>query len=294
MKINIIGFYKIKKIKNPKKYKNLIKKFFSEKFVTGIVILAPEGINGTIAGKKNNVIECIKYIKKKLYIKSFDNENFSVVGYQPFNKTKIKIKKEVVPIGSPLTPNEKKKNKYIEPKNWNKFIKNKNVTLIDVRKSMEFKLGTFKSANDPNMKNFMQFPSFFKKLNKNKKIAMFCTGGIRCEKAANFLQKKGFKEVYQLKGGILNYLNRIKKNESLWKGECFVFDKRVSLKHKLIPGNYIICSACRTPVSSKERKSKKYVEDISCPNCYDKLTKKKKSRLLMRKQQKIFLKHNLK
>ena len=294
MKINIIGFYKIKKIKNPKKYKNLIKKFFSEKFVTGIVILAPEGINGTIAGKKNNVIECIKYIKKKLYIESFDNENFSVVGYQPFNKTKIKIKKEVVPIGSTLTPNEKKKNKYIEPKNWNKFIKNKNVTLIDVRKSMEFKLGTFKSANDPNMKNFMQFPSFFKKLNKNKKIAMFCTGGIRCEKAANFLQKKGFKEVYQLKGGILNYLNRIKKNESLWKGECFVFDKRVSLKHKLVPGNYIICSACRTPVSLKERKSKKYVEDISCPNCYDKLTKKKMSKLLMRKKQKIFLKHNLK
>ena len=294
MKINVIGFYKIKKINKPEKYQNLIKKFFSEKFVTGIVILAPEGINGTIAGKKNNVIECIKYIKKKLYIKSFDSKNFSIVGYQPFNKTKIKIKKEVVPIGSTLTPNEKKKNKYIEPKNWNKFIKNNDVTLIDVRKSMEFKLGTFKSANDPNIENFMQFPSFFKKLNKNKKIAMFCTGGIRCEKAANFLQKKGFKEVYQLKGGILNYLNRIKKNESLWKGECFVFDKRVSLKHKLIPGNYIICSACRTPISSKERKSKKYVEDISCPNCYDKLTKKKKSKLLMRKHQKNFLKHNLK
>ena len=294
MKINVIGFYKITKIKKPEKYQSLMKKIFSEKFVTGIVILAPEGINGTIAGKKNNVIECIKYIKKKLYIKSFDSKNCSIVGYQPFNKTKIKIKKEVVPIGSILTPNEKKKNKYIEPKNWNKFIKNKDVTLIDVRKSMEFKLGTFKSANDPNMKNFMQFPSFFKKLNKNKKIAMFCTGGIRCEKAANFLQKKGFKEVYQLKGGILNYLNRIKKNESLWKGECFVFDKRVSLKHKLIPGNYIICSACRTPVSSKERKSKKYVEDISCPNCYDRLTKKKEKKLLIRKQQKDWLKNNLK
>ena len=116
MKINIIGFYKIKKIKNPKKYKNLIKEFFSEKFVTGIVILAPEGINGTIAGKKNNVIECIKYIKKKLYIESFDNENFSVVGYQPFNKTKIKIKKEVVPIGSTLTPNEKKRTNILNQK----------------------------------------------------------------------------------------------------------------------------------------------------------------------------------
>jgi UPF0176 protein len=159
---------------------------------------------------------------------------------------------------------------------------------------MEFKLGTFKNAIDPGVKNFRQFPSFFKKLNKNKKIAMFCTGGIRCEKAANFLQKKGFKEVHQLKGGILNYLNTIKKSESLWKGECFIFDKRVSLKHKLIPGNYIICSACRTPVSTKERNSRKYVEDISCPNCYDKLTKKKKNKLLMRKQQKNFLKYNLK
>ena len=195
-----------------------------------------------------------------------------------------------MPIGLKLKVSEKKKSNYVDADQWNKLISEKNVTLIDVRKSMEFKLGTFKSANDLNIENFMQFPSFFKKLNKNKKIAMFCTGGIRCEKAANFLQKKGFKEVYQLKGGILNYLNRIKKNESLWKGECFVFDKRVSLKHKLIPGNYIICSACRTPISSKERKSKKYVEDISCPNCYDKLTKKKKSKLLMRKKQKIFLK----
>ena len=294
MKINVIGFYKIKKINKPEKYQNLIKKFFSEKFVTGIVILAPEGINGTIAGKKNNVNECIKYVKKKLYIKSFDSKNFSIVGYQPFNKTKIKIKKEVVPIGLTLTPNEKKKNKYIEPKNWNKFIKNKDVILIDVRKSMEFKLGTFKYANDPNIENFMQFPSFFKKLNKNKKIAIFCTGGIRCEKAANFLQKKGFKEVHQLKGGILNYLNTIKKNKSLWRGECFVFDKRVSLKHKLIPGNYIICSACRTPVSLKEKNSRKYIEDISCPNCYDKLTKKKKKKFLIRKQQKSWLKNNLK
>ena len=166
--------------------------------------------------------------------------------------------------------------------------------IIDVRKPIEFKLGTFKNAIDPGVKNFRQFPSFFKKLKKNTKIAIFCTGGIRCEKAANFLQKKGFQEINQLKGGILNYLNKIKKNKSLWKGECFVFDKRVSLKHKLIPGNYIICSACRTPVSPKEVNSKKYVEDISCPNCYDKLTKKKKDKLLMRKQQKNFLKYNLK
>ena len=294
MKINVIGFYKIKKINKPEKYQNLIKKIFIDRFVRGTVILAPEGINGTIAGEKNNVNKCITYIKKKFYIKEFDSKNFSKVKYQPFKRAKIKIKKEVVPIGLKLTTLQKKEHIYVEPKNWNKLIKNKDVIVIDVRKPMEFKLGTFKYAIDPGVKNFRQFPSFFKKLNKNKKIAMFCTGGIRCEKAANFLQKKGFKEVHQLKGGILNYLNTIKKSESLWKGECFIFDKRVSLKHKLIPGNYIICSACRTPVSTKERNSRKYVEDISCPNCYDKLTKKKKDKLLMRKQQKNFSKYNLK
>ena len=294
MKINVIGFYKIKKINKPEKYQNLIKKIFIDRFVRGTVILAPEGINGTIAGQKNNLNECLDYIKKKIYIKKFDSKNLSKVKYQPFNRPKIKIKKEVIPIGLKLTPLEKRKNKYIESKNWNKFIKNKDVMVIDVRKPMESKLGTFKYAIGHDVKNFRQFPSFFKKLNKNKKIAMFCTGGIRCEKAANFLQKKGFEEVYQLKGGILNYLNTIKKNVSLWKGECFVFDKRVSLKHKLVPGKYIICSACRTPVSPKDKRSKKYVEDISCPNCYDGLTKKKKEKLLIRKQQKDWLKNNLK
>ena len=294
MKINVIGFYKIKKISKLAKHQNLLKNFLSKSLVKGIVILSPEGINGTIAGQKNNVNKCVNYIKKKFYIKEFDSKSFSKVEYQPFNKLKIKIKKEVIPIGLKLTPLEKKEHKYIGPKNWNKLIKNKDVIVIDVRKTMEFKLGTFKYAIDPGIENFRQFPSFFKKLNKNKKIAMFCTGGIRCEKAANFLQKKGFKEIHQLKGGILNYLNTIKKSESLWKGECFIFDKRVSLKHKLIPGNYIICSACRTPVSTKERNSRKYVEDISCPNCYDKLTKKKKNKLLMKKQQKKFLKYNLK
>ena len=294
MKINVIGFYKIKKISKLEKNKTLLKIFFSKNLIKGVVIISYEGINGTIAGEKNNVEKCINYIKKKFCIKQFDSTNFSNIEYQPFNRAKIKTKKEVVPIGLKLTPLQKKKHKYIEPKKWNTFIKNKNVTVIDVRKPMEFKLGTFKNAIDAGVKDFRQFPSFFKKLNKNKKIAMFCTGGIRCEKAANFLQRKGFKEVHQLKGGILNYLNIIKKNKSLWRGECFVFDKRVSLKHKLIPGNYIICSACRTPVSIKERNSRKYVEDISCPNCYDKLTKKKKNKLLMRKQQKNSLKYNLK
>ena len=158
---------------------------------------------------------------------------------------------------------------------------------------MEFKLGTFKNAVDPNVKNFRQFPKFFKKLKKNKKIAMFCTGGIRCEKAENYLRKKGFKEIFQLKGGILNYLNTIDKNNSLWKGECFVFDNRVSLKHKSLLGKYTICSGCRTPISPKDKKSSHYLEGVSCPNCYDKLSQTQRERFLMRKKQKEILKNKI-
>ena len=191
MKINVVGFYKIKKISKLEKNQNLLKEFFSKSLVKGVVIISSEGINGTIAGKKNNVTKCTNYIKKKFSIKEFDSNNFSKIEYQPFNRVKIKIKKEVVPIGLKLTPLQKKEHRYVEPRKWNKLIKNKDVTVIAVRKPMEFKLGTFENAMDAGIKNFRQFPSFFKKLNKNKKIAMFCTGGIRCEKAANFLQKKG-------------------------------------------------------------------------------------------------------
>ena len=286
MQISVIGFYKIKKINKPEKYKDSLKKYFLDKSIKGTVIIAPEGINGTISGKKNDINDCLKYLKKKISVKNFDSNYYSQIHFQPFYRPKIKIKKEVIPIGLPLDENEKKENQYVKSKNWNKFIQDKDTLLIDMRKPMEYKLGTFKNALNPNVKNFRQFPNFFKKLKKNKKIAMFCTGGIRCEKAANYLRKKGFKETYQLKGGIIDYLNTIEKRKSLWRGECFVFDNRVSLKHKLVIGTYTMCSACRTPVSKKDKKSNKYIEDISCPNCYKKKTKKQKEKLLIRKNQK--------
>tara|TARA_B100000029_G_scaffold40169_1_gene37461 strand:- start:1850 stop:2728 length:879 start_codon:yes stop_codon:yes gene_type:complete len=289
MKINVIGFYKIKEIKALRSFQNLLKAKLLKNLVKGTIILSPEGINGTIAGKKKGINDCISFIKKKLIIKKFDSKNHSIVDYQPFFRPKIKIKKEVVPIGMKLTKNQKQKNIYITPKNWNKLIINKNTIVIDVRKSMEYKLGTFKNAIDPKINNFRDFPNFFKKIKNNKKIAMFCTGGIRCEKAANYLRKKGFKEIYQLKGGILNYLKIIKKKNSLWNGECFVFDNRVTLKHKLIPGKYSICSACRMPISIDDKKSNKYKKDISCPNCFNKLTKNKEKKLLLRKKQKELL-----
>ena len=174
---------------------------------------------------------------------------------------------------------------YVSPKKWNNLIKNKNIKLIDARKPFEFEVGTFKNSVNPKIENFRDFPKFLRNFNKTDKIAMFCTGGIRCEKASMYMHKKGFQNVYQLKGGIINYLKNIDKKNSMWKGECYVFDNRISLKHKLKQGTFSMCSGCRKPVSIKEKKSNKYVEGISCPKCHDYLTVDQKSRFAMRQKQ---------
>jgi UPF0176 protein len=184
-----------------------------------------------------------------------------------------------------LNPKERNLNTHLDPKEWNKLIKKKDTHIIDTRKPFEYEVGTFKKSINPNINNFRDFPKYLKNLKKNKPIAMFCTGGIRCEKTSVFLKKKGFKNIYQLNGGILNYLQKMKKEESLWKGECFVFDNRISLKHGLKSGTFKMCSGCRKPISPKDRKSKKYEEGVSCPSCYDNLTTEQKSRFRMRQSQ---------
>ena len=173
----------------------------------------------------------------------------------------------------------------ISPKKWNNLIKNKKTKLIDARKPFEYEVGTFKKSINPKVNNFRDFPKYLNKLSDKKTIAMFCTGGIRCEKASYFLKKKGFKNVYQLKGGILNYLKKVNKKKSLWKGECFVFDNRISVKHGLIKGTYSMCSGCRKPISPKDKKSNKFEEGVSCPNCHDRLTNSQKDRFKMRQKQ---------
>ena len=163
--------------------------------------------------------------------------------------------------------------------------KKKNTVLIDARKSFEYDVGSFKKSLNPNIENFREFPKYLKQFKKSENIAMFCTGGIRCEKASVYLEKKGFKNVYQLKGGILNYLKKVNKGKSLWKGECFVFDNRISVKHGLIKGTYLMCSGCRKPISAKDKKSSKYEDGVSCPNCHDRLTNSQKERFRMRQKQ---------
>ena len=279
----ISGFYKFKKIKNIKKIKKNLQSFFIKKNIKGTIIISNEGINGTIAAKKKNLELAMKKIKNTFKFFKFDSQNLSKSKFQPFHRGKTKIKKEVVPMGIKIS--KKKVDNHLEPLKWNKLIKNKNTFLIDARKPFEYNVGTFKGAINPKVDNFREFPKYLKKLDKRKVIAMFCTGGIRCEKASVYLDKKGFNNVYQLKGGIINYLKKIKKNKTLWKGECYVFDNRVSIKHGLVPGSFSMCSGCRKPISNNDKKSKKYEEGVSCPNCHDILTNSQKERFRMRQKQ---------
>ncbi len=281
----VFGFYKFQQIKKLKKNRKTLNNFLINNNIYGSVIISKEGINGSVSGKNNDIKNCIIQLKKIFSIKNFDNFNNSKSKFNPFHKPKVKIKKEVVPMDLKLSNRVKKKQSYIEPKKWNNLIKDKKTFLLDARKPFENKIGSFKKSINPDISNFRDFPKYLKKLKKDQTIAMFCTGGIRCEKASVYLENKGFKNVYQLKGGILNYLKKIRKKDSLWKGECFVFDNRISLKHQLKQGTYSVCGGCRQPISIKDKKSKRYEEGVTCPNCFNKLTKNQKSRFRMRQSQ---------
>ena len=281
----ISGFYKFKKINFLKKHKTYLENEISNTSIRGSIIISSEGINGSLAGNSKDISKILKLLKKEFKFTEFDSSNISTSRFQPFHKAKVKVKKEVVPLGLKIKSESKRRNRYLSGKSWNKLIIKKETLLIDVRKPFEYSVGTFKNAMNPKIQNFRDFPKFLNKIEKNKPVAMFCTGGIRCEKASIFLKQKGFKNVFQLKGGIINYLNNTKKKDSLWKGECFVFDNRVSLKHKLKQGTFSICGGCRKPISTKDKKSKKYEEGVSCERCYDTLSSLQKSRFRMRQNQ---------
>jgi UPF0176 protein len=287
--LKLISFYKFVKILNPIDNKLIFKKFLIDNKLKGSIIFSLEGINGSIAGKQSNIELLSNFLKEKFLFDEFDNINESDVDFIPFKKAKIKIKKEVVPLNELFNDNKYKFQNRVEPEDWNKLILSNDVTVVDVRKSFESEIGTFEKAINPKINDFRKFPEYFEKLSsdKDKKIAMFCTGGIRCEKAASYLFKRGFKNVYQLKGGILNYLNKIPSKKSLWNGECFVFDERITVVNNSKIGNYLMCAGCRTPISKKDIQSPKYEKDVSCPKCFDKLTEKQKYRFRMRASQKL-------
>jgi UPF0176 protein len=259
-------------------------------------LLADEGINGTLAGPEKFILELLYYLKNDpIFEGNFKNlahkESWS--DKSPFYRMKVKLKKEIVTLGVRGVSPTKIVGKYVKPKDWNSIISDPEVILIDTRNDYEFEIGTFKNALNPKTKNFREFPGYVNShLNpkKNKKIAMFCTGGIRCEKASSYMMSMGFNDVYHLEGGILKYLEEVKAEESLWQGECFVFDQRVAIKHGLEVGDYDQCYACRYPLSREDVKSHNYTPGISCPHCYNKHTPEKLKALTERQKQVILAK----
>ena len=285
------AFYHFVNLENIEQLQVFILKFCQKNNIKGTVLLASEGINGTISGGEEKIQKFIEFIKQDSYFKNkFKNLEYkeSWASKNPFYRMKVRLKKEIVALGVDGISPTKKVGEYVNPEDWNNLINDPNTIVIDTRNNYEVDIGTFKNSINPETETFREFPSYVdKNLNNNetKKVAMFCTGGIRCEKATSLMLEKGFKDVYHLKGGILKYLESIPKEESLWEGECFVFDQRVAVTHGLSEGQYDQCYACRHPLSPDELKSKQYTKGISCPYCIDKLTQKKKAGVIERQKQ---------
>ena len=296
-KIYIYTFYRFKKFTGIKAVKAMIDKSLKNKLILGTVLLANEGINGTISGTQKDLNEFMSLIKKFLKIRKLSIK-ISHNKFIPFYRLKIRLKKEIVTIGDKTIKPEKFTGKHISPMKWDKIVNNKKYIVIDTRNDYEVSIGSFKNAINPNTKSFREFPEFIKKSNikKNQNIAMFCTGGIRCEKASSYLIKNGYKNIFQLDGGILNYLE-LKKNDedTSWNGECFVFDNRVAINKKLEKGSYDQCYGCRHPITKDDMKLKSYKKGATCKFCIDSKTKDKIiSSITRQKQIDVAEKNNLK
>jgi UPF0176 protein len=255
--------------------------------VHGTLLLAAEGINGTIAGSRAGVDAIQAWIGKD---KRFDGIDYkeSYVDIQPFKRTKVKLKKEIVTMGVEGIDPKRIVGTYVEPKEWNELISRPDVLLVDTRNQYEVEIGTFKNAVNPATNTFREFPDYVRQnLNpaKHKKVAMFCTGGIRCEKSTAYLKEQGFDEVYHLKGGILKYLEEVPQEQSLWQGECFVFDDRVTVNHQLERGGFDQCHACRRPITEEDKLRPEYEQGISCHQCLHLLTSEQKARFAEREHQ---------
>jgi UPF0176 protein len=260
--------------------------------IKGTLLLALEGINGTIAGAPEDIQALLAYLRSYPEFSDLEHKE-SYADKHPFYRMKVKLKKEIVTMGvAGIDPNQVV-GTYVKPEDWNALISDPEVVLLDTRNDYEVHIGTFKGAVDPKTTTFREFPEYVAQnldKTKHKKVAMFCTGGIRCEKASSFMKQQGFEEVYHLQGGILKYLETVPKEQSMWEGECFVFDQRVAVKHGLEVGDYDQCYACRMPLSPEELKSPQYTPGISCPHCYDKTSEEKKAALTERQRQVILAK----
>ena len=274
-KLYIYSFYSFIDLKNKEKLKIDLDIFLSNKIVRGTILLADEGINATISGNKLNLKEIINYLEKNIEIRIL-NIKKSETDFLPFNRMKVRLKKEIVSLGKGNIDMKKYGGELVDPSNWNSLINCPETLIIDVRNLFEICIGRFNNSINLNTESFRDFSKQFKKLNvdNKKKIAMYCTGGIRCEKASAYLQINGYKNIFQLNGGIINYLKYVKENRTKteWTGECFVFDNRVTINKYLKQGKYLQCFGCRRPITKKEVQSKFYKKGVHCPHCLSERT----------------------
>ena len=255
--------------------------------VKGTLLLAQEGINGTIAGSRSGINAILTYLQSDPRLAALSYKE-SYTDQPPFLRSRVKLKREIVTMGVEGIDPKQVVGTYVKPTDWNDLISDPNILLVDTRNDYEVQVGTFKNALNPKTDSFREFPGYVKQEldpEKHNKVAMFCTGGIRCEKSTAFLKEQGFDEVYHLEGGILKYLQEVPAEESLWEGECFVFDERVTVNHQLQRGEYDQCNACRMPITEQNKLSEQYQHGVSCPHCFEKTSDKQKARFAEREKQ---------
>ncbi len=282
----IATFYKFVTISNLEATRAQILTWCQQREIKGTIILAEEGINGTIAGSSDAIADILTALRSLPGLTDLEHKE-STSEKLPFARLKIKIKPEIVTLGLPAINPTRQVGTYVEPQDWNEIISDPEVMVVDTRNDYEVEIGTFEKAKNPSTESFREFPEYVAQNldpQQHSKVAMFCTGGIRCEKASSYLLSQGFKEVYHLKGGILKYLENVSPQESLWSGECFVFDERVAVKEGLELGSHELCYACGHPISEADKDSLQYEPNISCPHCYQELTPEKKARQINRRR----------
>ncbi|WP_119344225.1 oxygen-dependent tRNA uridine(34) hydroxylase TrhO [Facilibium subflavum] len=283
----VSAMYKFVSLDDFESLRTPILKVMQENGVKGTLLLAKEGINGTVAGTQAGIDALLCYLKSDPRLADLSHKE-SFDDNIPFHRAKVKLKKEIVTLGVEGLDPRKVCGTYVKPCNWNQLISDPEVLVVDTRNEYEINIGTFKNAVNPHTETFREFPEYVAENldhTKHKKVAMFCTGGIRCEKSTAYLKEKGFEEVYHLEGGILKYLEEVPKEESLWQGECFVFDSRVAVDHGLEKGHYDQCHACRRPITEEDKQKPQYEKGVSCHHCYHETSKAQKARFAERQKQ---------
>ena len=286
--MKVVSFYRFLDIGDPQAFRDELQALCEELALLGTILVASEGFNGTIAGSEEAVRTVFSWLQNRFAIAEQLDARWTEADQAPFRRMRVRTKKEIVTLGRPDILPHKKTGEYVSPQKWNDLIGDPNVLVIDTRNHYEFEVGTFPGAIDPGNDSFREFPAFAKRLaetSKGQPLAMFCTGGIRCEKATALMLELGFDEVYHLQGGILNYLEQIPADESRWDGECFVFDTRVAVDRDLAEGGYVQCHACRRPLSREDLESADYREGVSCPRCVHEVDEDRRARLEERHRQ---------